>query len=311
MPVVSDHGPCADFERALAEFAYRLPNSPVGYRWEADGGASALVARETTYGAWYAVLTHLEYDSAHFGLEEARLEPLITPATRGCLSADIRDEGRGFAQNVIDQAGRRGYEHITAPIDTRDSLASAALQAAGFTMVDTTVIYRLELADHKPARYPVSVRPACREDIHGLREIASACFGDRRHNANRFNCDPAFDPEKVAEMYAQWAERSVEGPMADLVLVYEAERKPAGFITVALDRQNSAARIPLNAVASAQQGTGIYTALVRAALGWLVERGAKRVEIRTQIGNMAVHRTWQRLGALLASASHTFSYRVE
>ncbi|MBX9772674.1 MAG: GNAT family N-acetyltransferase, partial [Candidatus Obscuribacterales bacterium] len=64
--------------------------------------------------------------------------------------------------------------------------------------------------------------------------------------------------------------------------------------------------IPLNAVHPNFQGRGIYKKLVRAALSFLSQNGAKTAEIRTQITNSAVHRTWENLGGHLYFAYHRF-----
>ena len=267
-----------------------------------------LATTSTALGHWFGLLTRLDFDSDLFGVEAARLEPIIIPECFSPLTVDILAQGNEFVEGVIANAREAGVEHITAPVKTRDSFALIVLQHSGFTMSDTIVVHAIDLATFEAAPRKSTIRQARPDDSHTLQRISAECFGSRRYNANRFNNDPAFHPAAVESLYRQWAVKSVNKTMADEVLVCEIDGAIAGFITLSM--MSDVAAIPLNAVAPEYQGRGVYTALVNAALILLKEQGASTVEIRTQLANLAVHRTWRSFGATIVDAHHTLRYGI-
>ena len=271
----------------------------------------------TTYsgalGEWAALVTHLVFDSDLFGMGEVRLEPLLVPEYFGPLRPEVIAEAEAFVAKVIEDARAHGMRHVTAPVKAGDTLGQLALQCGGFTMSDTIIVHGIDLTAYDGPLPSRSIRTAEDGDAAALAAISGTCFGNRRYNANRFNSDPAFDPVAVESLYQMWASKSVRKEMADEVLVYDVDSAPAGFITLSTSTGPSGAvvgTIPLNAVAPEHQGKGIYTDLVRAALLRLKARQASTVEIRTQLSNLAVHRTWQRLGGVIVDALHTFRLSI-
>jgi GNAT superfamily N-acetyltransferase len=258
-------------------------------------------------------LSRLRFDSELFGIEEARIEPLVTPGWLGPVDDAILDQSSHLFTRVLAEAAERGVEHITAPVSAQDVFTQIALQNAGFTMSDTTLIHELDLQRGHPIPVNRSIRAACEDDIEDLSQIAESCFGDRGNNVNRFNSDPAYPSAAVASLYRIWVTKSVRRELADDVFVYEVDGQPAGFITMSAGtsptaREARRGQIPLNAVSPRHQRRGIYSALVQASLGWMLARSVDKVEIRTQLPNLAVHRTWQRLGATILYGAHTFRW---
>ncbi|MEO7716503.1 MAG: GNAT family N-acetyltransferase [Capsulimonas sp.] len=306
MPDFSDQ--FENFDRALAQSPHYRPAEAKRFSMNARTGIGKLATTSTALGHWFGLLTRLDFDSRLFGIEEARLEPIIVPECFSPLTLDILAQSNEFVESVIANARKAGIDHITAPVKTRDSFALIVLQHAGFTMSDTMIVHAIDLATFEAAPRTSTIRQARSDDSDALERISAECFGSRRYNANRFNCDPAFHPAGVESLYRQWAVKSVNKTMADEVLVYEMDGAIAGFITVSMT--SNVAAIPLNAVAPEYQGRGVYTALVKAALAMLKERGASTVEIRTQLANLAVHQTWRRLGASIVDAHHTLRCRI-
>jgi len=291
------------FEAALASSPHYRP---ADIRKFAANRYGRLTSHSSPLGDWHARLTRLEFDSDLFHMEEARLEPLLVPDYRGPLTGDVLEEAAAFTAKILNVAWRQ-IDHITAPVKASDAFGLIVLQRGGFTMSDTIVVHGLDLSTLAGSPSLASIREATDDDVDELEEIAAACFGSRAYNANRFNCDPAFEPAAVESLYRQWISKSVRGVLADRILVQEVDGELAGFITVSIDLDHATANIPLNAVAPAHQGRGVYTALVKAALTELKEMDVSTVEIRTQLPNLAVHRTWQRLGSVIVDTYHTLS----
>lgn len=275
-------------------------------------------------GGWSAALRKLPWDSQFFGRGVGRVEYLVCSDTR--FNSPNIEQGRGFIRKLKGKLGHfageaempGGIDYLTLQVDSSDVLLLSVLQQEGFVVLDTIVCYLLDLRNFLVDRDKLSayssVRPALSGDGAALARISQQCFSDVAFNANRFNSDPQLPSVRVAELYALWASRSVSGEMAEAVLVYDDGRGPDGFIT--MDKPGvfdlasglNLASIPLNAVAPERHGNGIYSALVYQALVRLKECGADWVDIRTQLSNSAVIRTWQRLGAVQVLSYHTLRY---
>jgi dTDP-4-amino-4,6-dideoxy-D-galactose acyltransferase len=125
-----------------------------------------------------------------------------------------------------------------------------------------------------------AIRPVRRDDVQALRALAVLA-----HKDTRFWKDGRFSPERCAELYATWIERSIEG-WADAVFVAELRGEVLGYITCHA-REEQQAEIGLIAVADAARGAGIGRALVQRALGWAAEHGLARTRVVTQGTNLA------------------------
>jgi putative acetyltransferase len=88
---------------------------------------------------------------------------------------------------------------------------------------------------------------------------------------------------------------SYDGLNASL-FVAEEEGALAGSIGVKLHRQRAAVEIKRLYVRAASRGKGLGGALVRTALGWARERGARRIELWSDTRFTRAHRLYESLG---------------
>lgn len=279
----------------------------------ADDAVMPLWQEETREDdGWFAVVRRLSWDSEFFGFSDARVEPLVSPRCDTVNSSLFRS-GKQFGKKLIDLAARNEIAHLVAPVHSGDTLIQYALTSNGFFMADSIATYILDLRQRKSEQKTkcLQVRPACLADIDDLVEAAQACFGDRKYNVNRFNSDPSY-AAKSAELYGRWIASSVAGHLVDQVFVYEKESRAVGFITLKKPSPAMIANglplgtVVLNAVNPDHQREGIYKQLVQVSLEWFASVGVEFVEIRTQIENTAIHRTWSGLNATLSLTHHTF-----
>jgi GNAT superfamily N-acetyltransferase len=272
---------------------------------------------------WFAALRSLPWDSEFFGRGVGRIEFLGTSAESHLMSAENMLRCENFVRKVLLEASARRIEYLSVQVDSADALLLSVLQRLGFVVLDTIICYLLDLSQFdghagdeasEPLADIEQVRRATAADMDAVADISRICFGDTRYNANRFNSDPLLAGDKVAELYGLWAMKSISGEMAEKVFVFDQGKGCEGFITVAkpdgsdLKFGLKLASIPLNAVAPHSHGRGIYSALVRHALTKLKADGHDWVDIRTQLPNNAVHRTWQKLGAIAALSYHTLRF---
>lgn len=249
---------------------------------EGEGGVVA-VRRE----AW---------DCERLGLEAGKLELLLARSEQG---------GRELLQRAVEKARAQGLVHLTCRLDSRDYTGAAALQGAGFCLRDLLVTLAVTRPT-EPAQPPTGVRRATERDVERLAELSARCFSTPGDSYNRYLNDPHLPLAGVREVYAYWARTSLGGPAADLTLVVEEEGELAGFLTLVLPREG-VAKVPLNAVDARWRGRGLYRTLVQAGLAEAWKHGARRVEVVTQLQQLAVQRTWWRLGASAQSSSMTWS----
>src|SRR5262249_46854999 len=148
-----------------------------------------------------------------------------------------------------------GLQHLSAAIDSNDTASQFCLQKAGFYMMDTIVTYQAQLPLMNPESLDTfGIRLAHENDIETLADISAECFGNRLQNINRFNSDPAFSPQKVRQLYADWLRNLFKHHLADQVLVADDKGQAVGFIGVKLPSATqlraglNVGRVPLNAV---------------------------------------------------------------
>ena len=260
---------------------------------------------------WLTGYKPLEFDTRLFGRRMAALLPVMHAEPwpePGALS-----EGREFLAKAAAAAALAGHEFMSARVPARDMLAAQALSRAGFLLMDVSVEWLTEL-ENQPARTPpppgVTVRPSRPADKEALVGLASSAMCDLNAYADRFAMDPRLKSH-CPELYRRWLVNSLEGEVADMVLVLEYEDAPAGFITL---RQPPAGPGPgadcgwvaLNAIDPDIRGKGLYNHMLARGFAWLAKHGAKRARVRTKASQNAVTGAFAKVGGRQVSADLTF-----
>lgn len=258
-------------------------------------------------GQWQVGVRLLDFDSKLFGFPVAVLDPFKSAGKNVPLSP-TSPVGKSAVEACLAAAAKAGVRQVSVTVMPDDVMGQRVLADCGFHLADTIFAFHLDLDRLQNADGATeAIREGQAADVEVVADISGQCFSNRAYNVNRFNSDPVFPPEKVKRLYETWARNSFTGEAADKVFVYLHNDQVVGFITCSLPKaDNGMGAIPLNAVHPDFQGRGIYKRLVNTALRYLAKNGAKTAEIKTQIGNSAVHRTWEGLGGYLAYAYHRF-----
>lgn len=246
------------------------------------------------------VLRREPWDCAQLGLESAKVEHL---EARDAASAEA------VVRRAVAEAKARGYVHLASRVDTGDRLGTRALQAAGFRLVDTVVHLAVTPKAFKgpvPDVAGLTLRWATAGDADALGELSARAFSDPAATFNRYLNDPRLTPEQVRRVYFTWGRTSVGGPAADATLVVMDGARLAGYLTLKHPDVSGKARVPLNAVDDAYRGKGLYRWLVSEAARRMFERGATKLEVTTQLQQLAVQKTWWQLGGALEGSSYSF-----
>jgi ribosomal protein S18 acetylase RimI-like enzyme len=214
----------------------------------------------------------LAWDSDFFGMSIARI------GANRLSDADARE--------AISWSAANGIACLYFLADADDPATSRAAEMHEFRMVDIRIT--LDCSAPLTEGFSPAVRPYRENDLAQLCEIART-----GHVNTRFYCDPGFDRNRCADLYAAWIERSCRG-WAQAVFVAEDDGTPAGYITCHL--AGACASIGLLAVDESSRGKGLGTQLVHACLSYLRANAVQAVTVVTQGRNIDSQRLYQAAG---------------
>ena len=126
---------------------------------------------------------------------------------------------------------------------------------------------------------------------------------------SRFRLDPRVPEESFQRLYEIWIVRSVLGELADAVFVADRGTDlddPVGLITVSLTGGQGS--IGLIAVDESARGQGVGSQMIHAAHRWLLGRGARNVEVVTQLDNHKACRLYEKCGYTHAELQHVYHF---
>lgn len=225
----------------------------------------------------------LPWDSAFFGFPTAKLLP--ARLDRNALAATLAELGA---------EGVRLVYWASDPVDAESRAAAAANQ--GF-LADEKTTYRIPLASRPAPPFPSAHVIVPLSAVH-KKNFAPAllALGHRAGLHSRFRTDPRMPAGKCETLYEEWMRKSLSGERADAVLACLSSdgKSVQGAVTVSASK--GAGRIGLIAVAEAEEGHGVGSALTHAALAWVHRSGCGQAEVVTQGRNGAACRLYEKAG---------------
>ena len=195
-------------------------------------------------------------------------------------------------ESVILEGKRNGFAHLSVKIPTPYKKIFNSFIFSGFYLTDTLIEYVLKY-DEKPLppmKHKMILRDFVESDIESLMEIAKGSF-----TFDRYHSDPFLDNNLCDKYYEQWLYNSCHG-FADKIVVAEYNNEVVGFSTANADHSQELGHMVLSAVSSKYRGLGTYTSMEYELIKWLKEEGFKGALLGTQINNVAVQKTWIKLG---------------
>jgi GNAT superfamily N-acetyltransferase len=231
----------------------------------------------------------LAWDSEHFGIAVARLEP-ADPA---------------HVAAAVPWAREQRIDLLIARCDADAVDTIHALERTGFLLMASSAHYRFLLEKRPLPADPggAAVRPFEPGDLPAIRDVAASAF---RGFLGHFHNDPLLHRGKCDDLYLRWSTNSCSDPdLADAVLVAEVDGRVRGFITLKRHGEDRAEAV-LVAVEAGAQRRGLSRSMLVASLRWCEVRGLRQHEIASQLGNFAAQRAWERVGFEIDAAWHTF-----
>jgi dTDP-4-amino-4,6-dideoxy-D-galactose acyltransferase len=111
---------------------------------------------------------------------------------------------------------------------------------------------------------------------------------------SRFKVDPRIPEHVFLTMYKTWIRNSVNGQIADTVLVARHAGRIAGMVTLGV--KDGRGDIGLFAVHSGMRGKNLGTSLALAAQDWFYRKGLRSAQVVTQQKNTAACRLYEKCG---------------
>jgi dTDP-4-amino-4,6-dideoxy-D-galactose acyltransferase len=244
----------------------------------------------STQGRSASVVTNAEvvcellpWDSAHFGVRVARVEPnRLTPATVANIEAWLKS-------NPVNC-----LYFLAAP--EAETLRLAA--ESGFRFVDARVTLECNLSKVTPAKSGTNVRSAVSDDLDELRRIAS-----ESHHDSRFYVDGNFPRAACDELYRIWITKGFENKHG-AVFVAEQDGKAVGYNSIY--ESDGDGVISLIAIDSMYRGRSLATQLMNRSEAWFRQQNVERVTVPTQAANVPALRLYESRGFKIAKVEPWF-----
>lgn len=124
---------------------------------------------------------------------------------------------------------------------------------------------------------------------------------------SRFRLDDKLPVDSYERMYRCWMERSVDGSMADLVLVHRTDDQTDGMITLKI--HDDIAHIGLVAVDEGAQGKGIGTMLIKAVEACLqTNTTVRHLKVATQWANKPACHLYEKNGFIVEEKTNIYHW---
>ncbi|UPU37641.1 GNAT family N-acetyltransferase [Geomonas paludis] len=233
----------------------------------------------------------LDWDSGFFGFKVARILP------ERLQGAELQAALVG-----LEQAGVTLAYWACDPDDHGSQ--QAALESGGF-LADRKVTYCIDAATMRDRSIAATGIPVERY----LDQVTTPELEDLALQAgvySRFRIDPRMPREKFEALYRLWIRKSVEGQIADQVLVARESGRIVGMVTVG--RKGERADIGLVAVDASMRGKNLGGALVHSAQQWALQNGFDVAQVVTQGENLAACRLYEKWGYKVDSVRNIYHF---
>lgn len=206
--------------------------------------------------------------------------------------------------NTLRKAKDQGYELIYLFSDQGAELSDEFLNQQGGSLVDRKVIYFKSLINDNEESFAnvqgvkKYVSPELNADLENLAYNSGAY--------SRFRNDPGFDPNDFYRLYKTWIEKSIQGVIADDVIVAEQKGTITGMLT--MKYLSDTGRIGLIAVSEVFRGQGIGQRIMNFAMLELLKRGINNLEVATQKENLHACRFYEKCGFSVKSITNVYHF---
>lgn len=241
----------------------------------------------TPTGGSYEIL---EWDSGVFGFPVARV---------------FQTEDRTVLAAALEAARREGVQ-LAYLLTENDDITRLAETLGGTLVSERVTFARAAAPDTDPIRTLVDPAIAVTRwpGTTPTPELLQLARDAGRYS--RFRIDPRVPSGVFERIYDAWITNSVNGQIADEVMVTRDGSSVSGMVTVG--EKDGRADIGLLSVRENARGRGLGKALVRAALQWAVQRQFAVAQVVTQRANVEACRLYQSCGYTIERGERVFHF---
>lgn len=286
-------------------------------RWRAAAGAlGVLVARGDRDQPLAALgLEHREFESTHFGMSMAKIEPVAAVPQEEPRLAALR----ALYSTAYSTLRERGYDHLSAAASTQDRVACWVIQEVGGFHVGTKISWMQPLTGQRqgPAlagglRFEVHERPKMATlEPAAWRRLHAWCAKAFDRGPYVFDFDVPHD--RAAAVYRVWTEKAMTGEWADVLVVVRDRDEIVALHSMLLIEDLSRAagvRIVGRGIGATLPGyRGLFTALQRECAA-LRPLGAEFLENETQASTVQTINVFGKLGHRCLRSIASFHMRL-
>jgi dTDP-4-amino-4,6-dideoxy-D-galactose acyltransferase len=234
----------------------------------------------------------LALDTEIFGFPVARIIPdRMTP---------------GELDQVISCLKREGVRLIFWASDPNDKESQRAARLRQGFLADQKVTFVVDLAE-TPER-PAGVAWNIEEYADRLPSAELENLAIQVGRNSRFGADSRIPVEKYCALYKRWIRNSVNGQVADAVLVVRRAGKVVGMATVG--GKGERGFIGLFAVDSAMRGKNVGVSMVHAAQAWIRRKGFRFAQVVTQKENIAACKLYEKCGYEIEKVEYFYHFWI-
>jgi dTDP-4-amino-4,6-dideoxy-D-galactose acyltransferase len=214
----------------------------------------------------YIAMQPLPWDSKFLGYSVARL------TTTALMPEEI--------DTALVYARQAGIKLLYVVADPEAKYINTILQQYGAWLADRKTTFVMPLHDAAVTAWA----PSIQSTTVYTPQLESLAWQSGEYS--RFRLDPHFDDDIFRRLYSQWLHNSLDGSIAQQVLVWRStEGQQLGLMT--LGEKDQSADIGLLAVDSTARGQRIGHKLVAAAQSWAVSEGYDSLYVVTQRDNLS------------------------
>lgn len=228
----------------------------------------------------------LPWDSDLMGFAVARLT---------LAQADAAETARAIAE-----CRAAGYHLVYGVVNTDDDAANCVMRAAGAWLADRKVTYARPLPPAAAAPAPDPAIVLATGFTPALEALAwqSGAY-------SRFRLDPRLPANAFQRMYSQWLRGSLDGSLAQAVLVlHSAADRALGLMT--LGEKQGIAKIGLVAVDANAGGQQVGQRLMAETVRRAAAAGFAELQVVTQGENPSACRFYEKCGFVLVHEVHIY-----
>jgi hypothetical protein len=273
------------------------------YGLQKDKNSWIVAARKGEKIVGFASLSHLLWDTGHFGFKMGKISHLVAGGPYKQAAA-IKDKLLGC---LFQLSKKEKIVHLSCRTDAGDTSSMHALERNQFRLMDTLVTYAFNKHKYKFSEIKdlYRVRGFKKEDMRSLVHIAAHAF-----TRDRFHLDPFIPVFKANSLFGEWIKNCCKDKILHKVLVAQDNKGcPVGFLAYQLNGQlekvTGAKIIGRGLSAVLQRGRGAYVSLVKATINNTI-RSYDYAEFDTQINNLEVIKVWGRFRFDFIGAKCTF-----